>query len=269
MLYPTLGLFMSFLKDREWAVALCRAYNTFLHEEFVKKSPRLQGGRAAAGAGSRRVRARAAPRGARARPAAAPCCPPTAATCWATRATRPVYEEAQRLDTMLGIHASGSHLGGAGVDLFPPSSRPTPARTRSGRCGRSPRSIFEGIPERFPDAAHRLPRGRLRLGAVLDGADGRRVRQARRRGARAQEEAERLRAARGKIYFSCEADEWLLPQAREARRREPDRLRLRLPALGPRYPASIDEIRERGDLNDAQKRKILADNARRLYGLKG
>src|SRR5262245_9413308 len=42
VLYPTLGLFMSFLKDREWAVALCRAYNTFLHEEFVRVSPRLQ-----------------------------------------------------------------------------------------------------------------------------------------------------------------------------------------------------------------------------------
>ena len=42
VLYPTLGLFMSFLKDRQWAVALCRAYNTFLHEEFVKKTTRLQ-----------------------------------------------------------------------------------------------------------------------------------------------------------------------------------------------------------------------------------
>ena len=56
VLYPTLGLFMSFLKDREWAVALCRAYNTFMYEEFIKKSPRLQGRRAAAGAGSRGVR---------------------------------------------------------------------------------------------------------------------------------------------------------------------------------------------------------------------
>src|SRR2546429_3283148 len=42
VLYPTLGLFLSFLKDRAWAVAICRAYNTFLHEEFIKKSPRLQ-----------------------------------------------------------------------------------------------------------------------------------------------------------------------------------------------------------------------------------
>ena len=42
VLYPTLGLFMSFLRDRQWAVALCRAYNSFMHEEFTKKSPRLK-----------------------------------------------------------------------------------------------------------------------------------------------------------------------------------------------------------------------------------
>src|SRR3989442_14224609 len=42
VLYPTLGLFMSFLRDRQWAVALCRAYNTLMHEEFIKVSPRLK-----------------------------------------------------------------------------------------------------------------------------------------------------------------------------------------------------------------------------------
>ena len=33
------------------------------------------------------------------------------------------------------------------------------------------------------------------------------------------------------------------------------------------FPGSIGEIRDRGDLADAQKGKILADNARRLYRL--
>src|SRR5438034_7274320 len=42
VLFPTLGLFMSFLKDRAWAVQFCRAYNTLMHEEFVTASPRLQ-----------------------------------------------------------------------------------------------------------------------------------------------------------------------------------------------------------------------------------
>jgi len=34
------------------------------------------------------------------------------------------------------------------------------------------------------------------------------------------------------------------------------------------YPQSLNEIRDRGDLTGAHKRKILSDNARRLYGLK-
>jgi predicted TIM-barrel fold metal-dependent hydrolase len=33
------------------------------------------------------------------------------------------------------------------------------------------------------------------------------------------------------------------------------------------YPHSIGELRERDDLSEAQKGKVLADNARRLYKL--
>src|SRR5580765_5156810 len=117
VLYPTLGLFMSFLKDREWAVRLCRAYNTLMHEEFIKVSPRLQA------------------------VALLPVQDPAAAALELRRAVSelghvggmlaadgthllgderflPVFEEADRLGVMLGVHASGSHLGGAGVDLF-------------------------------------------------------------------------------------------------------------------------------------------------------
>ena len=118
VLYPTLGLFMSFLKDKEWAVALCRAYNTFLHEAFVTASPRLKA------------------------VALLPVQDPAACVVELRRSVRelglvgamlsadgshllgdasfmPLYEEAERLGVMVGVHASGSHLGGAGVDLFP------------------------------------------------------------------------------------------------------------------------------------------------------
>src|SRR5438045_9586059 len=101
VLYPTLGLFMSFLKDRQWAVALCRAYNTFMHEEFAKKTPRLKAA------------------------ALLPLQDPEAAAKVLRRAARelgavgamlatdgqhqlggarfaPIYEEAERLDVMLG-----------------------------------------------------------------------------------------------------------------------------------------------------------------------
>src|SRR5207247_4943429 len=46
VLFPTLGLFMSFLKDRSWAVQFCRAYNRFIHEEVLQVGPRLKIGRA-------------------------------------------------------------------------------------------------------------------------------------------------------------------------------------------------------------------------------
>src|SRR2546422_9184589 len=38
-LFPTLRLFMSFLKGRSWAVQFCPAYNSFLPEGVVKVSP--------------------------------------------------------------------------------------------------------------------------------------------------------------------------------------------------------------------------------------
>ena len=43
VLFPTLGLFNAFLHDAEWAVVLCRAYNTMLYKELTSVSPRLKG----------------------------------------------------------------------------------------------------------------------------------------------------------------------------------------------------------------------------------
>jgi hypothetical protein len=71
----------------------------------------------------------------------------------------------------------------------------------------------------------------------------------------------------GNIYFSCEADEWLLPQAVKLIGENQIVYASDFPHWDHSWPASIDEIRERGDLNDSQKQKILADNARRLYKL--
>jgi hypothetical protein len=75
VLYPTLGLFLSFLKDRQWAVAICRAYNTFLHEEFTSKTSRLK----AVALLPIQCASSVSP---------ARCSPPTAATSSATRASR-------------------------------------------------------------------------------------------------------------------------------------------------------------------------------------
>jgi predicted TIM-barrel fold metal-dependent hydrolase len=266
VLYPTLGLFMSFVKDREWAVRLCRAYNTLMHEEFIKVSPRLQA------------------------VALLPVQDPKAAALELRRAVSelghvggmlaadgshllgderflPVYEEADRLGVMLGIHASGSHLGGAGVDLFPKFIQAHTCSHAFGQMRQLTSVVFEGIPERFP---------RLRLAFLEAGCgwtpywmermDDEYAKRAEEAPALRKRPSEYIRS--GSIYFSCEADEWLLPQAVKFCGENQIVYASDFPHWDHSYPGSINEIKDRGDITDAQKRKILADNTRRLYGLK-
>ncbi|OLB99963.1 MAG: hypothetical protein AUH30_03835 [Candidatus Rokubacteria bacterium 13_1_40CM_68_15] len=265
VLYPTLGLFLSFLRDRQWAVALCRAYNTCLHEHFVKVSPRLQV------------------------VALLPVQDPDAAAVELQRAVRElglvgamlaadgqhvlgdsrfhgIYEEAQRLNVMLGIHASGSHLGGAGVDLFPSFIQTHTCSHAFGQMRQLTSMIFDGVPERFP---------RLRL-AFLEAGCGwapywmeRMDDEYAKRGSEApalkKKPSDYVRS--GTVYFSCEADEWLLPQALKLVGESQIVYASDFPHWDHSYPGSLDEIKNRGDLSDGQRQKILGDNARRLYAL--
>ena len=266
ILYPTLGLFMSFLRDREWAVALCRAYNTMLAEEFIKVSPRLQA------------------------VALLPVQDPAASAVELRRAVcelgcvgamlaadgphllgdarfDPVYEEAQRLGVMLGIHASGSHLGGAGVDLFPRFIQAHTCSHAFGQMRQFTSMIFEGVPERFPEL--RIAFLEAGCGWVpywMERMDDEYAKRAEEAPALKKQPSEYVRS--GTIYFSCEADEWLLPQAVKLVGENQIVYASDFPHWDNSYPESLHEIRDRGDLSDAQKRKILSDNARRLYGLK-
>lgn len=265
VLYPTLGLFMSFLKDREWAVALCRAYNSLLSEEFIQVSPRLKA------------------------VALLPIQDPEAAALELRRAVRelgciggmlaadgshllgdarfiPIYEEAQRLDAMLAIHASGSHLGGAGVELFPRFIQAHTVSHPFGQMRQLTSIIFEGIPERFP---------RLRLAFLEAGCgwvpywmermDDEYAKRSAEAPALKKKPSDYVRG--GTLFFSCEADEWLLPQAVRLIGENQVVYASDFPHWDNDYPESVEEIRTRGDLTDPQKRKILADNARRLYRL--
>jgi len=127
--------------------------------------------------------------------------------------------------------------------------------------------VFEGIPERFP---------RLRL-AFLEAGCGWAPYWMERMDdeyAKRAPEAPNLKkkpsdyVRSGKIYFSCEADEWLLPQAVKLVGENQIVYASDFPHWDNSYPQSLEEIRDRGDLGETQKRKILSDNARRLYGLK-
>ena len=127
--------------------------------------------------------------------------------------------------------------------------------------------IFDGVPERFPD----LTIAYLEAGAgwvpfFLQRMDEEYEK-------RGHVEATRLRKSpteyvrEGNIYFSCEADEPLLPQALAYVGADRIMYASDFPHWDHSYPKSVKELAERPDLSDDQKRHVLAINARRFYRL--
>jgi predicted TIM-barrel fold metal-dependent hydrolase len=265
VLYPTLGLFMSFLKDRQWAVALCRAYNSFMHDEFTKRTSRL---RAVAllplqdpEAAARELRRAVRELGCVGAMLAADGAHLLGDACFT-----PIYEEAARLDTMLGVHASGSHLGGGGLELFPAFIQAHTCSHAFGQMRQLTSIVLEGIPERFP----RLRIAFLEAGCGwapywIERMDEEYAKRASEAPLLQKKPSDYVRS--GTLYFSCEAGERLLPQALKLVGDEQIVYASDYPHWDGSYPRSLAELRGREDLTGAQKRKVLADNARRLYKL--
>jgi uncharacterized protein len=266
VLYPTLGLFMPFVRDPEWAVALCRAYNTMLAKELTTQSPRIKG------------------------VALLPLQDPPAATAELTRAVTelglvgamlaadgyyllghrrfdPIYAEAERLRVPLGVHASGTDMSIPGLEPFPKFIQAHTVSHVFGQMRQITSMIFEGVPARFPA---------LRIAYLEAGAGWvpyfvqRMDEEFEKRGhaeakGLGRRPSEYVRG--GQIYFSCEADEVLLPQAIEYVGADQILYASDFPHWDNSYPHSVKELTERPDLTEMQKRKIFSENPRRFYAL--
>src|SRR5262245_60855555 len=150
VLFPTLGLFNAFLRDAEWAVVLCRAYNTMLYKEITSVSPRLQG------------------------VALLPLQDPQAAADELKRAVRelgmvgamlaadgyyllghkrfdPIYSAAQELGVPVTIHAGGTDMGVTGHEPFPKFIQAHACSHAFAQLRQITSIMFEAVPERFPD----------------------------------------------------------------------------------------------------------------------
>src|SRR3989442_9584107 len=114
---------------------------------------------------------------------------------------------------MLAVHASGSHLGGAGVDLFPRFIQAHTCSHPFGQMRQLTSIVFEGIPERFPD----LRIAFLEAGAGwapywMERVDDEYDKRGEVEGPVLKNKPrDYLRS--GNIYFSCAANEWLLHPA--------------------------------------------------------
>jgi uncharacterized protein len=72
---------------------------------------------------------------------------------------------------------------------------------------------------------------------------------------------------RGQVYVSCEPDETVLPAVIEALGPDFVMYASDYPHWDGEFPESTRALRSRTDISEAARRKLLADNARRFYGL--
>jgi predicted TIM-barrel fold metal-dependent hydrolase len=265
VLYPTAGLGIGWVREPDFAVALCRAYNNFVAHEFLRVSPRLKAVAllpfqdvSAAVAELRRAVSELGMVGAFA-PAVGLRLP------LGHPQFHPMYAEAERLGTMIACHATvrGPHVFGAdGFDRFiEVHTLSHPVAQMIQLTG----MIFEGVPEQFP---------RLRIGFMEAGCSwlpfwmDRMDEEWAKRGAVEaplcrQKPSAYLKS--GRLFFAAEGDERSLPEV--VRRLGDDIIFYAsdVPHWDHDYPANIEEMAGRDDLSVETRAKILYENTRRLY----
>lgn len=263
VLYPTAGLGIGLTKDPDWAVALCHGYNNFLHERYIKRSPRLkavallplQNVPAAVKELRRAVRDLGMVGG---------ILPATGLRkALGDSQFHPLYEEAQSLGCSLTVHGAPSQ--NLGLDVFETMIETRTLSHPFAQLIQVTSIVFQGVPELFPG----LRIAFLEAGAgwvpyMMDRLDMEYKHRSRQAPHLKKKPSEYLRG--GKIYFHCEADESTLPYVIE-------RVGEDVLLFASDYPheleldESIEELSERRDISESAKRKILYDNPSRFYRL--
>ena len=265
VLYPTIGLRNGHIREPDFAVARCRAYNTWLYEEYLRVDQRFKG------------------------VALLPVQDPKEAAIELRRAVTelgmvggmlpegpylygdsdfdPIYEEAQRLDRTITIHEGGNVWDSLFHHLFPSLIQTHTLGHPFAQMRHFTNIIFSGVPARFP----RLRMAFLEAGCgwvpfILDRMDERyRLRGAVEAPLLTKKPSDYVRD--GNLYFSCEAGESLLPAAVGLFGGDIFLYASDFPHWDADYPRNLHELLERSDLTEEQRVNIAGANALRLYGL--
>jgi uncharacterized protein len=266
VLYPSAGLGIGWIREPEFAIALCRAYNDFFHHEFTSSSPRLKGVallplQSPAAAMEELQRARQLGAVGAMLPAVGLRKPLGHPDFW------PIYAEAQRLDCMVGVHATvrGPHYFGA--DLFDRFIEVHTLSHSFAQMIQMTSLVFQGVFEAFP---------RLRVGFMEAGCTwvpywlGRLDEEWEKRGAVDAPNCRRKPSdylTSAQVFYPAEASEWLLGPTIGALGHAGIFYASDFPHWDNEFPKNIEEMRARRDLSDEMKQTVLAGTARRLYGL--
>jgi predicted TIM-barrel fold metal-dependent hydrolase len=264
VLYPTAGLAQGLIKDPDWGVAVCRAYNNFLYENYIKVSPRIHAvallpmqDPAEAIKELRRAVKELKMLGGLIAPVGLPF--PAGHPSYHL-----VYAEAEKLGCVIALH--GAPAVGLGFDFF--------TRLIQARALTHPFSqlihltniIFEGVLEKYPG---------LRLLSLEAGAswvpflmdrldlewDKRGTRQA---PLLKKKPSEYLKG--GQVFYNCDVKEHIIPTVIAMVGED-------LLLYASDFPHEHDQdetiatLRSREDLSERVREKILYHNGRKVYGL--
>jgi len=262
VLYPTLGLRLGLLRDADWAVALGRAYNDWMHATFTRDN--------------RRIRA----------VAVLPVQDPQRAALELRRAVTelgavgglivaaqrrvafgdplydPLYAEAERLNVPVAIHAGGP---GNRFEMFD--------RAIESRCVGHPTSLvieltsmmFGGVFDRFPTLRCSFMEGGIAWLLFLRERMHEAYEQwAVQAPALRRDPDEHLTG--GRLFFHCEADERIIPYAVQVLGEDALLYASDFPHISPeKIVVEKDHFLARTDLSESAKAKIVHTNALRLY----
>lgn len=269
VLYPTSGLGFGWIREPDFAVALARAYNNFISEEFQKASPRLKG--------VALVPLQDVPEGVKELrravqelglvgvmlPAIGLRKPLGHPDYW------PIYEEAEKLDVMVGVHATvrGAHYFGG--DIFDQFIDVHTLSHPFAQMMQMTSMVMRGVLERFP---------RLRIAFMESGCSwvpywaGRMDEEWAKRGKVEaplckKKPSEYIKS--GRIYLHAEDYEPWVGSTAEYLSPQVLYYASDWPHWDSEFPKNIDDLACRKDLSDDQKKWLFAETAKRLYKLNG
>jgi len=267
VLYPTAGLHVSALHERDFATAITRAYNDWLYH-FCKKDPaRLkfvallapQDPRAAAEELTRAVTERGALAGVL--PTYMPQMPDFGDSLY-----DPIYAAAERLGVGIGFHTgtSADSLGGLRFRKFLSAHTiDHPAEQMMALIA----TIVGGVFERFPKLSIAyLESGIGWVPYMMDRLDE----EVEKRGADEASYLTKLPSeyiTSGRIYFGVECGEKTIPDCVPWRLENTLLYSSDYPHWDGDWPHTVKIVRERKDLADGTKKKMLHDNVARFYKL--
>jgi len=264
VLYPTGGLAEGLIKDAEWAVALCRAYNNFLYEKYIRVSPRIHAMALLpmqdVGEAVKELR-----RGVKELKMLGGVIAPVGLPFPAGHPNyHPVYAEAEKLDCVIAIH--GAPASGLGFDFFTKLIQARALTHPFAQIIHLTNIIFEGVPEKYPGlrllsleaGASWVPFLMDRLDLEWDKRGSRQAPLLKKR------PSEYLKG--GRIFFNCDVKEHIMPTV--VNMLGEDHL-----FYASDYPHERDQeetighLRSREDLSERAREKILYQNAKKFYRL--